>query len=102
MAKHLPTDVRKDEILNAALRVCEKPNGWAKLTRAQVAFKANCSEGLVSKYFGTMTAFRRQVMRAAITQENLKVLGQGLGAGDATALKAPNDLKVKAIGALIL
>ena len=94
-----PAD-RKQEILNAAIKVAGRPGGWGKLTRDAVAKEAACSEGLVSKYFGTMIAFRRSIMRAAIGTENLAVIAQGLAAGDASAKKADPELKARALNTL--
>ena len=94
-----PAD-RKQEILTAALAVAARPGGWSKLTRDAVAREAQCADGLVSKYFGTMIAFRRSIMRAAIGAENLAVVAQGLAAGDASAKKADPELKARALNTL--
>lgn len=98
--KRLQPADRKQEILNAAIKVAGRPGGWGKLTRDAVAKEAGCAEGLVSKYFGTMIAFRRSIMRAAIVAENLAVIAQGLAAGDKCAQKADEGLKRKALETL--
>lgn len=98
--KRLLPDDRKLEILNAAIKVAGRPGGWSKLTRDAVAKEAGCAEGLVSKYFGTMIAFRRSIMRAAIQARNLAVVAQGLAAGDTNAQKAPPELKAAAVETL--
>ena len=72
--KRLHPDDRKQQILTAAIKVAGRPGGWGKLTRDAVAKEAGCAEGLVSKYFGTMIAFRRSIMRAAIQARNLAVV----------------------------
>lgn len=91
---------REQLILDAALRVAEKPAGWATLSRIKVAIEADCSEGLVSNYFGTMAQFRRRIIRAAIVKKNLKIIGQAIAAGDTCALKVDADLKNKALQSL--
>jgi len=98
--KRLLPDDRKLEILNAAIKVAGRPGGWSKLTRDAVAREAQCAEGLVSKYFGTMVPFRRSIMRAAIVAEELGVIAQGLAAGDKCAQKADESLKRKALETL--
>ncbi len=98
--KRLQPAGRKQEILNAAIKVAGRPGGWSKLTRDAVAKEANCAEGLVSKYFGTMITFRRSIMRAAIGAENLVVIAQGLASGDASAKKADPELKARALATL--
>lgn len=100
MSKRLKPADRKQEILDAALRVASTPGGWAQLTRASVSVDADCAEGLVSRYFGTMAAFRRAIMRAAIVSKNLAVVAQGLAAGDPNAQKAPSELKAAAVKTL--
>lgn len=96
----LPVD-RKEQILNAAIKVAGRPGGWSKLTRDAVAKEAGCAEGLPSKYFGTMISFRRAIMRAAIQGWNLSVIAQGLAAGDKVAMKAEEELKRKALDTLV-
>lgn len=98
--KRLLPDDRKYEILTAALIVAGEPGGWSKLTRDAVAREAKCADGLVSKYFGTMTAMRRTIMRSAVLTENLSILAQGLAMGDVHAQKADERLKRKALETL--
>ena len=98
--KRLQPDDRKQQILDAAIKVAGRPGGWGKLTRDAVAREAQCAESLVSKYFGTMIAFRRSIMRAAIQARNLAVVAQGLAAGDTNAQKAPPELKAAAVETL--
>ena len=98
--KRLLPDDRKQEILNAAMKVAGRPGGWSKLTRAAVAKEAGCAEGLPSKYFGTMISFRRAIMRAAIGAENLAVIAQGLATGDKCAQKAAPESKARALNTL--
>lgn len=94
-----PAD-RKKEILQAAIKVAERKGGWSKLTREAVAKEADCADGLPSKYFGTMTAFRRAIMRAAVRECNLSIIAQGLAVGDSVAQKAGDDLKRDALDTL--
>ncbi len=70
------------------------------LTREAVAREAQCTDGLVSRYFGTMLAFRRTIMRHAIKVDNLPIIAQGLAAGDKCAIKASPDLKARALNTL--
>jgi len=93
-------DDRKYQILTAAITVAERPGGWSKLTRDAVAREAQCADGLVSKYFGTMTQMRRTVMRSAVLTENLPIVAQGLAAGDVHAQKADPELKARALNTL--
>lgn len=96
MKRLLPQD-RKTEIIDAALRVAERPGAYSKLTRVGIATEAGCAEGLVSRYFGTMNAFKRVVMRAAIQRSNLSIIAQGLACGDNVAAKVHPDIKNQAL-----
>ena len=97
MRLRLDPKFRKELIILAALRVAERPGGWANLTRDTVAAEAGCATGTVSLHFNTMKQFRRAIMRAAIAKKNLNVLGQGLAMRDECALKADKALREAAI-----
>ena len=96
----LHPDNRKEQILDAAVRVAAKPGGWSTMTRRTVAIEANCADALVSKYFGTMPAFKRTIMRAAVKAINLSVIAQGIATGDKYALKADDAIKAQALATL--
>ena len=98
--KRLEPKARKRQILAAALITVGAPGGWSNLTRERVGRQAGCADSLISSYFGTMSTFRRTIMRAAIVDENLSVIAQGLAAGDKYARKAPDDLKQQALASL--
>lgn len=99
MTKKLDEKDRREKILKAALSIAEKV-GYANITRDAVATRAACATGLVSYHFATMPQLKRAVMRFAVAEGNAVVVGQGLGAGDAYAKKAPPDLKQKALALL--
>jgi len=94
------TEVRRETILTAALTVARSPGGWSTLTREAVAREAKCTDGLVSKYFGTMTDFRRTIMRAAIAQRDLRIIGQALACEYPHAYKADPALRKEALGSI--
>lgn len=88
-------ELRKDQILNAAIDYAKKV-GYHKITREGIATNAGVSINLINRYFGTMPKFKRSIMRAAINQEVLEIVAQGLAAGDSHAKKAPPELKKQA------
>lgn len=67
MTKLLPA-VRRDLILNAAIIAARQPGGWIALTRSTIATYAGVSEGLVSRYLGSMDEARRVIMTEAVRQ----------------------------------
>lgn len=90
----LPAD-REAEILEVALRLAAA-NGYARVTREEIATAAGCSSGLVSRYLGTMTQCRRVLMRKAVEREIVKIIVQGLADGNPHAKKAPQELRARA------
>lgn len=92
-------DVRKDQILTAALPLAAA-GGYLKVTRDQVADAAGVTPALIQYHFKTMSQFRRALMRHAIAKGCLRVLAQGLSCGDEHAAKAPAEMKERAIEGL--
>lgn len=88
-----------DEILAVALKLAQQ-DGYRDVTRERVAGKAGISPALVSVRLGTMIEFRRKLMRFAIAQGCLSVIAQGLAARDRHAMRAPDELKQKALASL--
>jgi len=88
----LKPDERKRSILHAAVTMA-RTHGWLNMTREHVARQAGVSEGLVSRYLGTMGSVRKAVMREAIRLEHPEIVAQGLAINDAVALKAPEALR---------
>lgn len=95
MARLKPEE-RREEILNAAVRVAER-DGFINMTRDNIAIAAGVSMGLVNHHFGTMVQLKRAVMRAAITREILCIIAEGIITKDKTALKVNEDLRKRAL-----
>lgn len=93
--KRMQPDERREHILAAAIDLA-RTEGYNRIRRDQIAAHANVSMALVTHYFGTMNQCRRAIMRAAIRDEVLEVIGQGLATGDPHARKAPAELKRRA------
>jgi len=100
--KHYPViktranpELRRDQILNVAVTLSVRC-GYNNIRRDHVAEVAGVSEGLVTKYFNTMTQLRRDIIRSAIKKEIPEIIAQGLANGDKHAKKAPPELKNKA------
>ena len=98
--KRMSAAARRDEVISAAVRRSVEL-GYTKVTRADIALAAGCSPALVSRYLGTMKHMRRQFMRAAITNEVLEVIAQGLSVKDKHALRAPEPLRRLAVNSVM-
>lgn len=88
--------ISEEQLLAAALALAAS-GAFNKVTRKAVADHAGVSESMVNVRFGTMARFERALMRYAIRQRNLCVLAQGIALKNSYALKAPQELRDKAI-----
>jgi len=86
---------RRKQILHAAVKVAEK-TGYLKVTRDEVARRANVSQGLIQYHFNSIDELRGEIIAEAVKEENVAVIAQGLGNVDAAALDASDVLKEKA------
>lgn len=92
--------LRRQKVLDAALTLAEA-DGYSHITRAAVADMAGLSRASVSLTFAGMGGLRREVMSAAVSRGLVKIIAQGLAAGDPIALAAPHSLKQQAAEALL-
>lgn len=90
---------RTEQILTAAVEVA-KEKGFFNVTRENVAVKAGCSVGIITLRFNTMPELRGAVMRRAIRDRVLPIIGQGVAAGDRIASNVPVGLKKQAVASL--
>lgn len=90
-----PTD-RRAEIVAAAVHVAER-DGIQRASFGAVAEVARCSRSTVVHYYPTLPQLHRDLMRAAIRRECLPVVAEGLARRDRHALKAPEQLKDRAL-----
>lgn len=79
---------------------CARAKGYQNVRRADIAKQAGVSDALVSRYLSTMVQIKRTIMRQAVHTSDLRIVAQGLAAGDKIAGKAPPELKSRAIAAL--
>lgn len=86
-------------MLNAALTLATR-HGYQNVTRKQIADVIGVAESLVSHHFGTMANLRRALVRHAIAQECLVVVGQAIAARDPHARRVPPALKMNALQSL--
>jgi AcrR family transcriptional regulator len=94
---------RVAQILKAALELCsQEATTYNRITRDEIAKKAGIPSSLVAYHCGTMADLRRDIMREAVRVENLAVIAQGLAARDRHALKAPEEVRRRALESLAL
>lgn len=98
--KRFKTDVRKDEILRAALTLAVR-DGYKNVTRVTIAEFIGVAETTVQYHFGTMARLRSELMRYAVKQGNVRVVAQGLADRHPQALKACEGLRRLAVEALV-
>lgn len=88
-----------DALLAVALTLAAAV-GYTHVTREAIATHASVSPALISVRFGTMTAFRRTLMRYAVRKQCLSVIAQGLAARDKHACAASLEVRRAALAAL--
>lgn len=97
--RHKP-EVRKAQVLAAAL-VLANADHYQRLSRNQIAEAVGISGPSIQYHFKTMAKLKRDIVRAAIRQEDLGVIAQALIAKDDRALAAPEELKRRAMEAAL-
>lgn len=86
--------LRRQSVLEAAIRL-SKEIGYRCITRDGVAARARTSSATIGRYFPTMNHLKDAVMAAAIEQEVIEIIAQGLSIADPAAIKINEQLKVK-------
>lgn len=100
MKKRMKPGDRHEQLLTVALEL-SRTKGYDRVTKLQIAEKAEVVHSLVNVYFLNMEKLRRDIMRAAIERECIEVIAQGLVNGDKYARKAPTKIKKKAAALLL-
>ena len=95
----LTPDVRREQVVMAALELAHSKPYWA-VTRNELADAVGIAGSVVQYHFGTVKQMRRAIMRAAVHREDLLVIAQGIAAQDPHALRAPADLRARAVKTL--
>lgn len=90
------TVAMRSRILRAAL-LCARTEGVQWITRDQVAAAAQVAPGLVNYYFETMRDLKRAVFAAAVQEQVLPLIAQGLADGNQACKDAPEWLRKKAL-----
>lgn len=100
LKKRVAPQLRKENILSCAIKLAEKV-GYTKITATAVAEDAGITHQTVMHYFSTMNQLKTEVMRRAVKENNLRIIAQGLVAGDKHAKKAEQHVKEDALKCLI-
>lgn len=87
------------KLLALALDMAEADH-YTRVTRDGLAKAGGVANGIVTATFGTMTQFRRDLMRHAVAEGRLRVIGQGLAQGCQYAAKASPEVRQAAMQAL--
>lgn len=96
----MTTQARHNQILAIALKLAES-NHYQTITRKQIAKRAQTATGTINRVFGTMFKLRVAIVKRAIEEECLIVIGQAIAANDIAAVFVPVSLRRKALKALI-
>ena len=98
----LTAPIRSDQIVEVALALAARPGStWQSVTRDQIGRVCGITGQAVMHHFTDIAQLRRSIMRAAVRRENLKVIAQGLAAGDPQARKAGVGLRRRAMASVL-
>lgn len=78
--KRLNPAERREQLLNEAYAQADA-NGLENINRLTVGTACGVTDGLVSRYFGTLSGLRDAVVAVAIQQANLGVVASALELG---------------------
>jgi len=92
-------ELRKEHLIESGIRVAGRV-GYRAVTKILIAEEAGVSHALVNRYFHTMNQVRQAIMRRAVQLEIPEIVAQGLADRDTQALKAPEELKRRALQTL--
>ena len=93
--KRIKSEIRKEEILLAAIPVAER-KGYTNVTRDDIAEAVGISGPGILYHFKTMRQFRSSLMRYAVKNQTLRVIAQGLVLRDPHACRASDELQQQA------
>lgn len=91
---------RRLAMLAAALKLSQKPGGFTGLERGPVAAAAGCSASLVNHYFSNMEGLRAAVVKQAVQDKILSIIGQAVVANHVSVRRLDRALKSKAVASL--
>jgi AcrR family transcriptional regulator len=86
--------IRKEQILLAAIKLSKRV-GYHSITRDSVAEIADVSSPLISVYFPTVASLKAAVIRAAIDNEIVEIIAQGLSLNHPQVRKISKPVKHK-------
>lgn len=86
---------RRQQIIEASVALAEQGD-YRYITTRSISERLGVSRTLIIHYFDTMQGLRNAVMRYAVANERLLVIGQGLVANDPIADKASDAIRRKA------
>jgi AcrR family transcriptional regulator len=90
--------LRADQIVDEAIALVDATGQhYTSLSRDAIAARCGVTGTAVQYHFPTMAQLRRAIMRAAVKQDALLVIAQGLVEGNPQALKAGPRVKAAAM-----
>lgn len=100
MKKRFKPEVRKEQIIDAAINIVEG-DGFAALDRQTVARVVGVSGQTINHYFGTLKQLERAVKRAAVAKPSYNVIAQLIVMNDPTVDEIDAETKRRALGGFL-
>lgn len=89
----------KERILDVAYSMA-LDDGFSCLKRDDIAAKAGIALGSVNHHWKHVALLRNAVMERAVANKDLKLIAEGITAGEPAAVSAPQELRLKALTSL--
>jgi AcrR family transcriptional regulator len=89
----------KERILDVAYSMALS-DGFSCLKRDDIAAKAGVALGTVNHHWQSVALLRNAVIERAVENEDLKLIAEGIAAGEHAAQAAPQELRLKALTSL--
>lgn len=93
--QRMPAEDRKRQILEQAT-ILSKSKGLTGFSSTDIARAVGCVHPTILYHFVSMDNLRNEMIRKAIKDEDLTIIGQGLVARNTVAISAPERIKKKA------
>ena len=90
---------RKTQIVDAGLELAEQ-DGLKNVRRQELAEFVGIARSLITHHFGDMNGLLEEIVRAAIDQNKLKVIGEAILLGYLITADLSADMRKAAINAL--
>lgn len=101
MQVYMTRNQRQTQISAAIIAIASKPGGWYNLSYQNIANRCDCSHANITRHFGSTAEMRRWLLKTAVKDGLMTIVGQAIAAGFPPAKKLADTVKRAALESLI-